>query len=102
VIRFPSFVYFCNFAALTPLFVCPGFAQSASVSPATRDAVRQLVGDIMVLNQGVATTAVTAYAIADSAQPFAPHDTPAQVEQMLKEAKQYENYQFFKNAGVFP
>ena len=56
----------------------------------------------MVLNQGVATTAVTAYAIADSAQPFAPHDTPAQVEQMLKEAKQYENYQFFKNAGVFP
>jgi len=54
------------------------------------------------LNQGVATTAVTAYAIADSAQSFAPHDTPEQVIQMLKDAKQYENYQFFKDAGVFP
>jgi carboxypeptidase Q len=54
------------------------------------------------LNQGVATTAVTAYAIADSAQPFAPHFTPAQVEEMLKDAKQYDNYEFFKNAGIFP
>jgi len=54
------------------------------------------------LNQGVATTAATAYAIADSAQPFAPHDTPAQVEDWLKEAKQYDDYRFFKEAGVFP
>jgi carboxypeptidase Q len=54
------------------------------------------------LNQGVATTAVTAYAIADSAQSFAPHFTPKQVEDMLKEAKQYDDYQFFKSAGVFP
>jgi len=54
------------------------------------------------LTQGVATTAATAYAIADSAQPFAPHFTPKQVEDMLKDAKQYDDYQFFKSAGVFP
>jgi carboxypeptidase Q len=54
------------------------------------------------LTQGVATTAATAFAIADSAQPFAPHFTPKQVEDMLKEAKQYDDYQFFKSAGVFP
>jgi len=54
------------------------------------------------LTQGVATTAATVYAIADSAQPFAPHFTPKQVEDMLKDAKQYDDYQFFKSAGVFP
>lgn len=54
------------------------------------------------LNQGVATTAATTYAIADSSQPFAPHDTPAQTEEWLKNAKQWDDYQFFKNAGVFP
>jgi carboxypeptidase Q len=54
------------------------------------------------LTQGVATVAATAYAIADSAQPFAPHFTPKQIEDMLKEAKQYDDYQFFKSAGVFP
>lgn len=54
------------------------------------------------LNQGVATTAATAYAIADSPQPFAPHDTPAQIEEMLKKYSQYDDYQYFKSAGVFP
>jgi carboxypeptidase Q len=54
------------------------------------------------LNQGVATTAATAYAIADSAQPFAPHQTPAQIEEWLKKDKQWDDYQFFKKAGVFP
>jgi hypothetical protein len=54
------------------------------------------------LNQGVATTAVTAYAIADAAEPFAPHYTHAQIEDMLKEAKQFDDYQYFKSAGVFP
>jgi len=54
------------------------------------------------LNQGVATTAATAYAIADSAQPFAPHDTPAQIEEMLKKTNQWDDYQYFKSAGVFP
>jgi hypothetical protein len=54
------------------------------------------------LNQGVATTAATAYAIADSAQPFAPHQTPAQVEDWLKKASLWDDYQYFKNTGVFP
>ncbi len=54
------------------------------------------------LNQGVATTAATAYAIADSAQPFAPHQTPAQVEEWLRKANQWDDYQYFKSAGVFP
>jgi len=54
------------------------------------------------VNQGAATTAATAYAIADSAQAFAPHDTPEQVETMLKNAKQWDDYQFFKATGVFP
>ena len=54
------------------------------------------------LTQGVATTAATAYAIADSAQSFAPHFTPKQIEDMLKDARQYDDYQFFKSAGIFP
>jgi hypothetical protein len=54
------------------------------------------------LTQGVATVAATSFAIADSTQPFAPHFTPKQVEDMLKDAKQYDDYQFFKSAGVFP
>lgn len=54
------------------------------------------------LNQGAATTAATAYAIADSAQPFASHNTPEQTETMLKSARQWDDYQFFKTAGVFP
>ncbi|HTD95342.1 MAG TPA: M20/M25/M40 family metallo-hydrolase [Edaphobacter sp.] len=54
------------------------------------------------LNQGVATTAATAYAIADSAKPFAAHYTPTQVEDMLKQAKQFDDYQYFKSQGIFP
>ncbi len=54
------------------------------------------------LVQGVATTAATAYAIADSAQPFAPHDTPAEVEDMLKKANEYDNYKALKSAGFVP
>jgi len=54
------------------------------------------------LNQGVATTAATAYAIADSVQPFAPHDTPAQVEEFLRKAQQWNDYQYFKSQGVLP
>jgi hypothetical protein len=54
------------------------------------------------LNQGVATTAATAYAIADSGQLFAPHQSPAQVEEWLKKDNQWDDYQFFKAAGVLP
>jgi carboxypeptidase Q len=54
------------------------------------------------LTQGVVTTAATAYAIADSAQPFAAHDTPAQVEEMLKKADEYESYKALKAADFVP
>jgi carboxypeptidase Q len=54
------------------------------------------------LNQGVATTAATAYAIADSSQAFAPHYTHAEIEDMLKEAREFDDYQYFKSAGIFP
>lgn len=54
------------------------------------------------LNQGVATTAATAYAIADSARSFAAHDTPAQVEEFLKDAKQWDDYQYFRSKSVLP
>jgi carboxypeptidase Q len=54
------------------------------------------------LTQGVATTAATAYAIADSSEPFAPHDTPAQVEEMLRKAGELDNYKSLKAAGFVP
>jgi carboxypeptidase Q len=54
------------------------------------------------LNQGVATTAATAYAIADSAQPFAPHLTPAEVHAMLKKANELDNYIALKSLDWVP
>lgn len=54
------------------------------------------------LTQGVATTAATAYAIADAAQPFAPHYTPAEVEDMLRKANELDNYKALKAAGFVP
>jgi carboxypeptidase Q len=54
------------------------------------------------LNQGVATTAATAYAIADSAQPFAPHFTPAEVHAMLKKANELDNYIALKSLDWVP
>jgi Zn-dependent M28 family amino/carboxypeptidase len=54
------------------------------------------------LVQATATTAATAYAIADSAQPLAPHDSPAQVEDMLKKVDELDDYKALKAAGVIP
>jgi len=54
------------------------------------------------LNQGVAVTAATAYAIADSAQPFAPHLTPAEVQTMLKKANELDNYNSLKSLDWVP
>jgi len=54
------------------------------------------------LNQGVAVTAATAYAIADSAQPFAPHLTPAEVHAMLKKANEFDNYITLKSLDWVP
>jgi carboxypeptidase Q len=54
------------------------------------------------LNQGVAVTAATAYAIADSAQPFAPHLTAAEVQAMLKKANELDNYNALKSMDWVP
>ena len=54
------------------------------------------------LNQGVAVTAATAYAIADSAHPFAPHLTPAEVQAMLKKANELDNYNALKSMDWVP
>src|SRR5271170_433382 len=54
------------------------------------------------LNQGVAVTAATAYAIADSAHPFAPHLTPAEVQTMLKKANELDNYNALKSLSWVP
>ena len=54
------------------------------------------------LNQGVAVTAATAYAIADSAQPFAPHLTAAEVQTMLKKANELDNYIALKSMDWVP
>lgn len=54
------------------------------------------------LAQGVATTAATAYAIADAAQPFAPHNSPTQIEDMLRKSNELENYKSLKTLGWVP
>ncbi len=54
------------------------------------------------LNQGVAVTATTAYAIADSAQPFAPHLDSAGIQEMLKRAKELDNYIALKSLDWVP
>jgi len=54
------------------------------------------------LNQGAATVAATAYAIADSGASFAPHQTPEQVQEWLKKASQWDTYQYFKTKGLMP
>ncbi len=54
------------------------------------------------LLEGVATVTATAYAIADSPAPFAPHISQPQVEQMLKDLKQWDDYQVLKAIDVVP
>jgi carboxypeptidase Q len=54
------------------------------------------------LAQGAAVIAVTAYAIADSPQPFAPHLSPAEVRSMVEKSDNLPAYDYFKSAGVLP
>jgi hypothetical protein len=54
------------------------------------------------LTQGAAVTAVTAYAIADSSQPFAAHLSTEQVRAMLKKSDKLEEYDFLKKNGSLP
>jgi carboxypeptidase Q len=54
------------------------------------------------LNQGAATTAITAYAIANSEAPFAPHLTPAEVQSFLKKADKLDEYNYLKKINSLP
>jgi carboxypeptidase Q len=54
------------------------------------------------LVQGAVVTAVTAYAIADSAAPFAPHLSVADAQAMIKKAGRLEEYNYLKSIGTLP
>ena len=54
------------------------------------------------LNQGAATTAVTAFAIADSPQPFAPHLNPTEVQSFLKKSNNLDEYLYLKKINSLP
>jgi len=54
------------------------------------------------LVQGAAMVSVTAYAIADSREPFAAHLSPEQVEAMLQKAGQLPDYKYQKSIGALP
>ena len=52
------------------------------------------------LNEGTAVVALTAYAIADSPTPFAPHLNQQQMESILKDEKVYEQYLDMKKHSI--
>lgn len=54
------------------------------------------------LNQGVAVTATTAYAIADSPHPFAPHLNPTEVQSFLKKSNNLDEYLYLKKINSLP
>jgi carboxypeptidase Q len=54
------------------------------------------------LTQDAAVVAVTAYAIADSLEKFAPYLSRAEVETMLKPTGHLQEFEFLKNAGMLP
>lgn len=54
------------------------------------------------LDQGVATTVATAYAIADAAEPFAPHLDQTGVDSMLKKANSLDDYNAMKAHNWIP
>jgi carboxypeptidase Q len=54
------------------------------------------------LTQGVTMVTVTAYAIADAAQPFAAHISSAGVRTMLQKVGAQDSYKYLKDAGDLP
>ncbi len=54
------------------------------------------------LTQGVTMVTVTAYAIADSREPFAPHLSPAEMAPMLQRAGELDEYNYLKSVGALP
>ena len=56
----------------------------------------------VLLTQGVATTAITTHAIADSADSFAPHLSSDKVGDLLVKAGMQKDYEFKKKVGGLP
>jgi hypothetical protein len=54
------------------------------------------------LTQGATMVTVTAYAIADSREPFAAHLSPAQMAPMLQKAGALDEYNYLKSVGALP
>jgi Zn-dependent M28 family amino/carboxypeptidase len=54
------------------------------------------------LIQDAVVTAVTAYAIADGKDSFAPHLSPGDVQSMLKKADSLGDYDYLKSTGALP
>lgn len=54
------------------------------------------------LSQDAAVVAITAYAIADSKERFAPHLSDDEVRAMLKTAEHWDEYQYLRTNGVLP
>ena len=54
------------------------------------------------LTQGAAVMAVTAYGIANSPQPFAPHLSPTEVRSMAEKADNLKELDYFKKIGILP
>jgi len=54
------------------------------------------------LTQGAAVIAVTAYAIADGKEPFAPHLSPTEVQSMLQKSGDLDVYNFLKKSALLP
>ena len=54
------------------------------------------------LTQGATMVTVTAYAIADSREPFAAHLSPADVRSMLEKAGELGGYNYLKSIGAVP
>lgn len=54
------------------------------------------------LTQGATMVSITAYAIADSREAFAPHLAPADVKSMLEKAGELSGYMYLKSVGAVP
>jgi carboxypeptidase Q len=54
------------------------------------------------LTQDAAVVAITAYALADSQQQFAPHLSTVQIQEMFKSAGHLEEYDYLRTNGIFP
>jgi carboxypeptidase Q len=82
------------------LFLWTEFAKYMSLHHKASDTFDSVVEKDLA--QGAAVTTVTAYAIADSKEPFAAHLSPAEVQAMLQKAGKLEGYNYEKATGTLP